>query len=155
MAGVNEVVLTGRLAKTPEQKTTRDGVVLVPFTIVSETGRRVQNGWQKVISFIDLAIFGERARKLYPYLVKGREVGVVGRLEKEHWEKDGEKRSGLVVRVEKIHLLGGMPKGGGGGAESAGAVSEEETETPEEWEFLVGEMEPVDAAGLEATGAVP
>ncbi|GHU84498.1 hypothetical protein FACS189473_2010 [Spirochaetia bacterium] len=108
--GINNVCLTGRLGKDAELKNSASGTAICSFSVAVEHLRKEDGVWRSEVSFIDLAIFGDRATSLHPYLVKGKEVGIVGHLEKDQWEKDGVKHSQLAVKVDQISLLAGGGK---------------------------------------------
>jgi single-strand DNA-binding protein len=52
-----------------------------------------------------------RGGKVVAYLAKGGQVLVEGTLDNQEWEKDGQKRTATVIRVDNITLVGGKPQG--------------------------------------------
>ena len=63
---------------------------------------------------------GQEAESLQPYLTKGKQIYVEGRLQTRQWEKDGQKHYTTEIKADRIVLLGG---GGGGGGAAAGGGS--------------------------------
>jgi single-strand DNA-binding protein len=110
MSGINNVVLTGRLTRDVEMKTVISGLAICSFAIAIEHVNKKENETIKETSFIDLSLFGDRAKNLFPYLKKGKEIGIEGYLKQDRWEQDGKKRSQLEVKIEKISLLGSNGK---------------------------------------------
>ena len=73
--------------------------------------------------FLDCKAWRGIAELLGNYFHKGKEIIVEGRLEKDEWEQDGEKRSRTVLSVDKVHFCGqkeGAPAKTGGQASGAG-----------------------------------
>lgn len=95
----NLVVLVGRLTRDPEVKNVGEHTI-AEFALAV-------NDYKDAVSFIDCKAWNQRATVLEKYAGKGKQVCVVGRLRQERWEKDGQKRSKLVVNVNEIQLLGG------------------------------------------------
>jgi single-strand DNA-binding protein len=66
------------------------------------------------VCFVDLVAWGKTAENCGQYLTKGSPILVEGGLQLDQWTgKDGEKRSKLRVRAERVQFLG-RPAGGGG-----------------------------------------
>ena len=51
------------------------------------------------------------------YLVKGKQIAVVGHLKQDRWEKDGQKFSKVSIVAEEVQLLGGKGDGDQGGSQ--------------------------------------
>lgn len=115
MKSLNRVTLLGNLGRDAETKFTQSGVAKTTFSIA--TTRRVKDGdqwkdetdWHNVIAW--------RNEGAAPYLTKGKQVYVEGRLQTRSYEKDGERRYVTEVVAEELILLGGdksaRPSGGG------------------------------------------
>jgi single-strand DNA-binding protein len=71
-----------------------------------------------------VTIWGNRAESLSPYMEKGKQLAIGGRLEWREWEaQDGTKRQALDITAEDVVLLGGKNDGGGGGSRSESSSS--------------------------------
>jgi len=106
MEDMNRVILVGRLTKDIDLTFTQSGCAIGKTSLA--VNRRVKKGdeWTEEASFFDCVQFGKRAEGLSPYLLKGQQVAVDGQLKQDRWEKDGQKRSKIVVEVDHIQLLG-------------------------------------------------
>lgn len=113
MANYNKVFLIGNLTRDPELRYTQSGMALVKFGLA--VNRKYRNkGTQEMVeetTFVDIEGWGSQAETFNQYMAKGRPVFVEGRLRLDSWEKDGQKRSKLVVVMEGFQFLGA-----GGGA---------------------------------------
>jgi len=67
---------------------------------------RIKRGdeWVDEVSYVDVVIWGKAAEALCNNAGKGSTVTIEGRLKQETWEKDGEKRSKLVVVADRINF---------------------------------------------------
>lgn len=108
MAGVNKVILIGRLGADPEVKYLSNGTTVATFRIatsenrVSKTGERTTvTEWHRIVTFGRLAeICGE-------YLSKGKQVYVEGRLRTRSWEdREGNKRWSTEITATQMQMLG-------------------------------------------------
>lgn len=115
MTDINSVAVSGRLVKDAEYKQFQNGGV-ISFTVAVNRSQKGQDGqWHDVPSFIDVKRWSKTAG-LQPYLKKGSQVCVQGSVEQETWEKDGQKRSRIVINALNIALAssrnGGQQNGG-------------------------------------------
>lgn len=108
MASFNQVTLLGNLTRDVELK-----FVGASKTPVAKIGLAVNESvkkgdeWVEEPVFVDVTLWSRNAEIADQYLSKGNPVLISGRLKLETWEKDGEKRSKLVVVGDKLQLLGG------------------------------------------------
>ena len=119
MAGVNKVILIGRLGRDPEVRYTPDGTAIANFSIATSeewkdknTGEKQERTeWHRIVAFRRLGeICGE-------YLSKGRQVYIEGRLQTRDWQdKDGNKRYTTEIVASAMQMLGSkdMADGSGG-----------------------------------------
>lgn len=96
---MNIVVLLGRLTKDAEVSTTKNGKAVCGFEL--EAVRK--SGDAETVA---LQYYGQNADEVGPYMTKGRQVAVKGRLKTDSWEYGGKSYSKLVVVVEDIEVLG-------------------------------------------------
>lgn len=101
---INSVAFQGRTTKDLEKKVTQSGIENVKFTLAwsekyKETERKcflTCKAWRQTATFLDKYFHS-----------KGSEMVVEGALETEEWEdKDGNKRSQIVLNVDKVHFCG-------------------------------------------------
>ena len=142
MASLNKVLLIGNLTKDPELRYTPNGTAVTNLRIAVNRKFKDRSGELKEDTcFITVTAWDKQAEICNQYLQKGRAVFVEGILQSRSWETgDGQKRSTIDVRAERIQFLGGGPKGEGqgvgGGDTSAKDVNEPDVISPEDiaWE---------------------
>lgn len=115
MAGVNKVILIGRLGAEPEVRYTPGGAAVANFRIATseewkdkETGEKQERTeWHRIVAWRRLGeICGE-------YLHKGSQVYIEGRLQTREWEdRDGNKRFTTEVVAANMQMLGRPEKEG-------------------------------------------
>lgn len=129
MAGVNKVILVGRLGKDPEVRNFQNGGRVVNLRLAtSERFKDREGNQQERTEWHSVAIFNEKLGEIAEkYLKKGSEVYVEGQLETRKWQDQaGADRysTEIVLRQFRgeIALLGGRAGGGAdpGEGESAG-----------------------------------
>ncbi|WP_333664724.1 single-stranded DNA-binding protein [Desulfobacter postgatei] len=131
MAGLNKVLLIGRLGKDPETRYTQSGLAVASFNVATSEKFKKQNGetderteWHKCTAF------GKQAETIEKYLKKGSQVYIEGRLQTDEYEKDGVTRYTTKVIVSGFQFLdskGSQPHGGQPQAQnSAPVVSDDE-----------------------------
>ena len=113
MAGINKVILVGRLGKDPEIRYTADGVPVASFSIATSvewkdknTGeKREKTEWHRIDAWRRLGeICGE-------YLRKGKQVYIEGRLQTDSWEdRDGNKRYTTKIVAREMQMLDSQMK---------------------------------------------
>ncbi len=103
----NIVIVTGRLTKDPDIFTTEGGVIIASMYIAIDNGYYDKNKqeWIKRTVFTDVKCFGKAAERVQERLKKGYAVSIVGKLQFDQWEKDGEKRSKLYIIANSTQLL--------------------------------------------------
>ena len=117
---VNKVILVGHLGRDAETKFTPAGVPVSKFSVA--TNRRwkdQQTGdWKEETDWTNVVLW--RQENFAPYLTKGKQVYVEGRLSNRSYEdKDGKKVYVTEVVADEVILLSGRGgEGGGGGAPS-------------------------------------
>ena len=114
MAGVNKVILIGRLGADPEIRYTPNGSAVATFRIATSENwtnkdgeREERTEWHRIVAFGRLGeICGE-------YLSKGKQVYIEGRLQTRSWEdRDGIKRWVTEIVATNMQMLGSPPQPG-------------------------------------------
>ncbi len=136
MAGVNKVILVGRLGGDPEMRYTANGAAVANFSMATsenwtnkEGEKQEKTEWHKIVAFRKLAeICGE-------YLNKGKQVYIEGKIQTRKWEdKDGNNRYTTEVVANQMQMLGSKgdsPQSmGGGSQDSAGGGGSTAEEPP-------------------------
>ena len=117
---VNKVILVGNLGKDAETKFTPSGASLTRFSVAtSRRWKDQQSGeWKEETDWHNISLW--RSENLAPYLTKGKQVYIEGRLQTRSYEdKDGQKKYSTDVVADDVILLGGrgegVPDSGGSG----------------------------------------
>jgi len=111
---VNKVILVGRLGKDAETKFTPSGQSLTRFSVAtSRRWKDQQSGeWKEETDWHNISLW--RSENVAPYLTKGKQVYIEGRLQTRSYEdKDGQKKYATDVVADDVILLGGREEGGG------------------------------------------
>ena len=99
---INHLDFQGRMVADPELKQTNSGTSVTNFRVAwSEKFGETENK-----CFLDCKAFKGNADFVCKYFRKGQEIGVEGKLHTEEWEKDGQKRSKIVLMVSGVHFCG-------------------------------------------------
>lgn len=96
-ANTNVVVVTGRLTRDPEVKQFNPDKSVASFSLAV-------NGFGDKVSFFDVEAWGRTAQVIEAYAGKGKLLTVNGRLDQQRWEKDGQKRSKVIVIASSVEL---------------------------------------------------
>lgn len=112
MASLNKVLLIGNLTKDPELRYTPNGTAVTNLRIAVNRKFKDRTGDLKEDTcFITVTAWDKQAEICNQYLQKGRAVFVEGILQSRSWETgDGQKRSTIDVRAERIQFLSGTVK---------------------------------------------
>ena len=109
MASYNRVLLMGNLTRNPEIRYTPSGTAVTDLGLaVSDNYKNQAGELVERTCFVDVVAWGRQAETASEYLHKGSPVFVEGRLQLDQWEnQQGEKRSKLRVRADRVQFLGG------------------------------------------------
>ena len=127
-ASLNKVLLMGNLTRDPEVKYTPKGTAVGDLAIAINDSYKAQDGTIKeTVTYVDIEVWGRQAETCKQYLTKGRPVFVEGQLRLDQWETpQGEKKSRMKVRADRVQFLGG----GGGGRTVAATTAVEGSNVP-------------------------
>ena len=125
---VNKVILIGHLGRDAETAYTASQTAVTKFSVA--TNRRwkdQQTGeWKEETNWTNVVMW--RGEAVAPYLTKGKQVYVEGRIQTRSYDdKDGKKVWTTEVVSEDVILLGGRGDGASGGP---GGGSEEYSQDP-------------------------
>jgi single-strand DNA-binding protein len=119
MAGLNKVMLIGRLGRDPEIRYSQQGLAVVNFSLATSeqwtdknTGdRQEKTEWHRIV------VFGKQAEICEKYLSKGSQVYIEGRLQTRNYEKDGQTHYITEIVVANFQFLDSKQdtQGTGGG----------------------------------------
>lgn len=99
---MNNWNFTGNLGRDAETRHTPSGDAVVQFSVAVKSGygEKAQTTWARC------AMWGKRGEEVAPYLTKGAQVAISGEVTLREYEKDGQTRSSLEVRVNDLTLIG-------------------------------------------------
>lgn len=108
MSTLNRVFLMGNLTRDPEVRYTPSGTAVGDLGLaVNETYKNKAGETVETTVFVDIEVWARQAETCAEYLHKGSPVFIEGRLKLDQWENpQGEKRSKLRVRAERVQFLG-------------------------------------------------
>jgi single-strand DNA-binding protein len=108
MAGINKVILVGRLGRDPEVRYTPSGVAVANFSMATseewkdrDSGeKKERTEWHRIVAWRRLGeICGE-------YLRKGSQIYIEGKLQTRDWEdRDGNKRYTTEIVAQNMQML--------------------------------------------------
>ncbi|MBQ2721688.1 MAG: single-stranded DNA-binding protein [Opitutales bacterium] len=128
MSSFNKVILMGNLTRDPELRQTQSGTSVCRFSIAVNRSYNSQDGsLRDETCFVEIDCFGKSAENVARYFSKGKPILVEGRLRQDSWEdkQTGQKRTKLMVVLERFEFVGGRDSNGGfAGGNSGGYDSE-------------------------------
>ncbi len=105
---MNRVLLTGRLTRDPEVRTTAGGKAVASFAVA--THEYVGGGKEKS-EFHNVVAWDRLAETCGRYLGKGQQVAIEGRLQTRSWDDDQGKRHWKTeVIANNVEMLSGRRK---------------------------------------------
>jgi len=126
VASLNKVLLMGNLTRDPEVRHTPKGTAVGDLAMAINMTYKAQDGTEKEeVCYVDVVVWGRQAETCRDYLTKGAPVFVEGRLQLDQWEgPEGEKKSRMRVRADRVQFLSRSGGGGGGGGGARGPRSD-------------------------------
>ena len=117
---INVVTIIGNLTSDAEFKMTPSGKELLKFSIANNRDFKDK----KKANFISVTLWGKLAAAIQDYMKKGTRVCVVGEINHERWEQDGQKRERHTITANSIQMLSSR-RDGAAPAASDGPPDEE------------------------------
>jgi single-strand DNA-binding protein len=113
MSTLNRVFLMGNLTRDPEVRYTPSGTAVGDLGLaINENYKNKAGEMVESTVFVDVEVWARQAETCAEYLYKGSPVFVEGRLKLDQWtNQQGEKRSKLRVRAERVQFLGSPKRG--------------------------------------------
>ena len=129
MASLNRVFLIGNLTRDPEVRYLPSGMAVGDLSLaISESFKNKAGELVESTCFVDIVVWGKQAETCEKYLSKGSPVMIEGSLQLDKWtSKEGENRSKLRVRAQRVQFLGsrsGEAREGKGKGSGAAAPAE-------------------------------
>ena len=106
---MNVVIISGRLTKKPELRSTTKTSVC-QFSLAVDNGKIDESG-KRGVDFIECVCFGKQAENLARYQDKGSMIELKGRLQVDKYvNKDNKNVSRTLVYVEMINYINSTKK---------------------------------------------
>ena len=121
----------GNLTRDPEVRHTPKGTAVGDLAMAINLTYRAQDGTEKEeVCYVDVVVWGRQAETCRDYLSKGAPIFVEGRLQLDQWEgPEGEKKSRLRVRADRVQFLSRGGAGGRGARAEGGPARERGSES--------------------------
>lgn len=108
MAGINKVIIVGRLGNNPELKTLSPGNMVASFSVATSETWTKDGQKQERTEWHRIVVWGKQAENCSKYLSKGRQVYIEGRLQTRQWEDNqGVKKFTTEIVAQTVQFLGG------------------------------------------------
>lgn len=102
---VNQIVLVGRIARTPETKTSENGKKYATLTLAVPRNYKNANG-EYDTDFLDCTLWSSVAESTSEYCKTGDMIGVKGRIQSRIVESpDGLRRRKTEIVAERVTFL--------------------------------------------------
>ena len=113
---LNHIVMMGRLTKDPELRQAGDTPVCT-FRIACDRDYKNKAG-EKETDFVDVVVWRKMGENVAKYFTKGKPILIEGRLRQDSWEdkQTGQKRTKLMVVLERFEFVGSARDNGSGGS---------------------------------------
>jgi len=107
---MNQIIITGRLTRDPELRTTNSGTEVCNYSVAVD--RRVRKDEEKQTDYFECTSWGKGGVFVNAYFHKGDGITIHGRMESHKYEKDGQKRVSWGITVDDVEFPLGKGKGG-------------------------------------------
>lgn len=128
MTNLNHVVVEGNITRDAlddMKRSQSNDVAFGSFTLAVNRSYKEGEEWKDKTSFFKVKGFGKGYENACKHMTKGSSVTVEGHLEQECWEKDGQKRSEIVIIADRIYPT--YKKGGEGNGGNSKPKTESKT----------------------------
>jgi single-strand DNA-binding protein len=111
--GLNRVTLVGTLTQAPELRYTPGGLAVMELnlagndTVVDEQGQTREPAWYHRVKLL-----GKQAEFWGDSLKAGMALYIDGKIEYRSWEQEGQKRSSLDIKADRIEIVDNEGKRG-------------------------------------------
>lgn len=100
---MNIVIISGRMVRDPESRTTNNGGSMTTFTVAVD--RRGKKDADTNADYVRCVAFGKTADSIATWFVKAKPIMVIGQYHTDQYEKDGEKRTRTEVLVDRFEFV--------------------------------------------------
>lgn len=147
MAGVNKVIIMGRLGKDPELKYLPNGTAACKFSVATSESWTDKSGQkQEKTEWHNVVVWAKLAELCNQYLAKGRQVYLEGKLQTDSWEdNNGNKRYSTSIIASTIQFIGSKeegnrPQGNAGAGKGGQAPAQDNSHFPDDASFAADDI---------------
>lgn len=97
---MNITILTGRLTRDPEVKTTNNNKTVLSFSLAVDRGDK-----DRTTDFIDCVAWGSTADFIGKWFSKGSPLSIIGKVQTRTYEKDGQNIKRTEILVDKAEFV--------------------------------------------------
>ena len=103
---MNNCIITGRLVRDPEARTTQGGISQSTFTVAVDRRFKNKDG-KREADFLTVVAWRQTADFCNKYLTKGRMVAVEGSIQTRSYDaQDGSKRYVTEIIADSVEAIG-------------------------------------------------
>jgi single-strand DNA-binding protein len=106
MAGFQQVMIVGNIGKDAELRYTQNGIPVCNFNVAVNTVYGTGETRQEKTTWFRVTLWRKMAETLSQYLVKGKQVMVVGTIAASAYDAADGPRATLEITAESLQLLG-------------------------------------------------
>lgn len=105
---MNKAILIGNVGSTPEVRTLESGAMVASFSLATSESYTDKQGEKiKLTEWHRLEVWNGLAKVAENIIKKGDRLCIEGKIKSEKWEdKEGNTKTAVKIRVERIELLG-------------------------------------------------
>lgn len=114
MAGINKVIIIGRLGDNPDMRTFANGDAVANLSVAtSDRWQDKQSGeWREVTEWHRIVLYRRLAEIAGQYLRKGSKVYIEGKLKTRKWQdKNGQERYITEIQGDSLQMLDSRQEG--------------------------------------------
>lgn len=140
---LNRAILMGRITKSPELKTTPNGVPVIQISIAVDRDY-TPKGQEKQTDFINVVAWRGTAEFIAKHFEKGQLIALTGSIQtRSYTDSQGNKRSVTEVIADQAYFAGSKKESGNSASRESGAdtVPAYESRLPAE---ALGDFEEID-----------
>lgn len=110
---INTVTIGGTITRDPSLRHIPSGMSVLDLSIAINDRYKGKDGEaRETTTYVEVQVWGKTADACAQHLRKGSQAVVEGKLQLDTWEKNGEKRSKIRVRADRVHFVGGRADNG-------------------------------------------
>lgn len=103
---MNKVQILGTITRDIQLSYSASGSAIANFGIAYNDKWKDQQGQMKEKAhFFDVSVFGKQAETINQYFHKGSRILIGGSLDFQSWEKDGQKHSKVVIKMNDFSFI--------------------------------------------------